>query len=193
MKTKKLLPTKAQRLTYIDWDYNSIETAPDLTGLRHRAFISGDGTTLHPDVVFLLRCPTMLETRMGNIKDGIHYKLIKSFCEDIGIEDYYATYLIKYELAKGREIFPLEASTALSYVREEITVLDPFITVLVGDEVHNTMFPNLSYEEARGKLIIGTRGLYYTIPDVLLARRNMNAYADVADDLFLMADVLNTL
>lgn len=191
--TKKLLPTRKQRLTYVDWDYNNVDTAPDLSGLRHRAFIPGDGPTLRPDVVFLLKCPTAIESMKGNILDGIHFKLLKALCEDVGISDYYATYLIKYELRNNRNPRPLEAETALTYVREELTILEPLITVLVGEDMHNIMFPNLSYDESQYKLIIGRKGLYYSVPDILMARRNWNAYADVADEFFVLSDILSTL
>ena len=193
VETKKLLPSRKQRLTYVDWDYNNVDTAPDLSGIRHKAFIPGDGPTIRPEVVFLLKCPTRIETMKGNILDGIHFKLIKSFCEDVGIEDYYATYFIKYELAQGRIPRPLEAQAALRYVREELTILEPAITVLVGEDMHNIMFPTLSFNDAYNKLIVGKKGLYYSVPDVLLARRNWNAYADVADEFFVLKDILDAL
>lgn len=189
----KTLLTRKQRLTYVDWDYNNVDTAPDLSGIRHKAFIPGDGPTLRPDVVFLFKCPTRIESMKGNILDGIHYKMLQSLCEDVGITDYYATYLIKYELRENRDPRDLEAQTALSYVREELMILDPLITVLVGEDMHNLMFPNLGFNDAYNKLIIGRKGLYYSVPDILLARRNANAYADICDEFFGLADILETL
>lgn len=189
----KHLTTKKQRLAYVDWDYNDVDVAADLSGLRHRAFIPGNGESLTPDIVFLFKCPTHIETIKGDIRDGIHMKLVKSLCEDAGIENYYLTYLIKYELRGQRDPRPLEAETALAFVREELSILDPFIIVLVGENMHNLIFPNLPFSEAQGKIIHGAKGTYFPISDVTMARRHWSAYADVADEFFNLGDALDVI
>jgi uracil-DNA glycosylase family 4 len=189
----KHLESREQRLAYVNWDYNSPETAPDLTGLRHRAFIPGGGTTLEPEVVFLLKSPTFIESRATNIYGGIHYRLLTEFCQYAGIPDFYATYLVKYEMEKDRLPTALEASCALEYVREEIGILDPVVVVLVGEDMHYQILPTFPYVQTTWRLMQGKRALYATVPDIMLARRNENAYSDMQDEFQVLRLMLDCI
>ena len=51
----KRLTTAQERLQYVNIDYTHTEHAPDLTSLRHRAFLPGAGTTYTPQYVFILK------------------------------------------------------------------------------------------------------------------------------------------
>lgn len=187
----KHLATKRQRLTYVEWDYNNVDTCPDLSGLRHRAFIAGAGPTLDPEVVFLLKSPTRVESTRGNMQEGVHYNVIRRLCANAGIESYYATYLIKYEMNAGRKIYDTELRQALLYVREELSILNPRLVVLVGEDTHNLILPSYPYDQTRYKLLRGYIATYMTIPDVLLARRNENAFLDMQEDIHYLAEVLD--
>lgn len=190
---RKPLTPREERLTYVNLDYNHVEHAPDLAGLRHKPFFPGAGTTYSPDVVFLLSAPCALDTRAGETKRGIQYRLIEDLCKQAGITDYYVTYLLKYEMHEDRSPRPLERNIALAYVREELSILDPSVIVLPGEQIHRLLFPELPYEPWAHKVINGRRGIYYSLPDLLPTRRNMNAYADMQDEFVHMADIITRL
>lgn len=189
----KTLTSREDRLRHVNIDYNHVDHAPDLTGLRHRAFLPGAGTTISPDVVFLLKSPSHLDTRAGTTRQGIQYRLIEDLCHHAGITDYYVTYLLKYEMHGDRDPRPLETQIALAYVREELSILDPAVIVLPGERIHQLMFPEAEYEPWAHRVINGRRGTYYSLPDLLPARRSTNAYADMQDEFTHMADIITAL
>lgn len=187
---RRLVPVQ-ERLGYINVDYNHGTHAPELTSLRHRPFMAGAGTTLHPDVVFLLKSPSRLDSRAGETKRGIQYRLIESLCAHAGIERFYVTYLLKYELEHDRDPRPLEAAQALTYVREEISLLAPKVIALPGERIHRLLLPEVEYAPRAHRLIQGRRGTYYALPDLMACRRTISALADLQDDVSLMAHLLH--
>lgn len=188
--TGKPLVSRQERLEHVNIDYNHVDHAPDLTSLRHKAFIPGAGPTHDPDMVFLLKSPCHLDTRAGTMRQGIQYRMIEDLCRQAEIENYYVTYLLKYELEGDRDPRPLEQNIALAYVREELSILNPSCIILPGERIHRLMFPELAYEPWAHKIISGRRGAYYTLPDLLPARRSASAYADLQDEFTHMADII---
>ena len=171
-------------------DYNHTDHAPDLTGLRHKPFLPGAGTTYSPDVVFLLKSPCTLDTRAGEMTQGIQYRLIESLCEQAGITDFYVTYLLKYEMERDRDPRPLETNIALAYVREELSLLSPSLIAIPGQKIHDILFPEREWDPWAHRLLKGRRGTYYPLPELLPIRRSANAYADMQDEITHMADIL---
>lgn len=190
---RKTLTTAPVRLQYVNIDYNHMEHAPDLTSLRHKAFMPGAGTTYMPQVVFLLKSPCALDTKAGETKRGVQYRMIEDLCRQAGIQDYYVTYLMKYEMHGDRDPRALERNIALAYVREELAILNPRVVVLVGEAIHQIMFPEREWEPWAHKVINGRRGTYYPLHDLLPVRRSASAYADMQDEFTLMADIIRRL
>lgn len=140
-----------------------------------------------------MKCPTRVESTKGDVRDGIHYNLVRTLCEHAGIEDFYVTYLIKYEMSTDRVPHDAEVKQALLYVREELSILDPLVIVLVGQEMHELILPGMPYSDTQYKVMYGVKGTYITIPDVLLARRNTNAFLDMQDEFGVLAEIIETL
>ena len=188
----KRLTTAQERLQYVNIDYNHTEHAPDLTSLRHRAFLPGAGTTYTPEYVFLLKSPCTLDTRAGETRRGVQYRMIEDLCTQAGITDFYVTYLLKYEMHGDRDPRPLERNIALAYVREELSILDPRIVVLVGEGIHRLVLPEVPYAPWAHKVLHGRRSDYYALHDLLPARRSARAYADLQDEFVHMADIIGS-
>lgn len=187
----KPLSTRQERLRDVYVDYNHLEHAPDLTGLRHKPFIPGAGTTHNPEVVFLLKSPSTLDSRAQSVRDGIHYRLIADLCKGAEIDHYYVTYLMKYEMAGDRDPRELERNVALAYVREELSLLRPKLIALPGERIHRVMFPDRPYTPWSHRPIIGRRGSYYALPDLLPVRRTPSAYADMQEEFHLLREALD--
>ena len=186
----KRLTTAPERLQNVNIDYNRTEHAPDLTSLRHKPFMPGAGTTYTPEFVFLLKSPCALDTRAGDTKRGIQYRMIEDLCKQAGIEDFYVTYLLKYEMHGDRDPRSLERNIALAYVREELSILDPRIVVLMGEGIHRLVLPEVPYAPWARKVLHGRKADYYTSHDLLPARRSASAYADLQDEFVHMADII---
>ena len=186
----KRLTTAPERLQYVNIDYNHAEHAPDLTSLRHKAFMPGAGTTYTPQVVFLLKSPCALDTRAGETKRGVQYRMIEDLCKQAGIRDYYVTYLMKYEMHGDRDPRTLERNIALAYVREELSILDPQVVALVGEGIHRLVLPDAPWAPWAHKILKGRRSDYYALHDLLPARRSARAYADLQDEFTHMADII---
>lgn len=184
-------PTARQaRINAVYADYHHTDHAPDLAGLRHKPFIPGAGPTHSPDVVFLLKCPSALDSRAKTVRDGIHYRMIEDLCAGAGITNYYVTYLVKYELAQDRDPRDLERNIALAYVREELSLLRPTLIALPGAGINRLMFPDRQYAPNDHRIINGRRGSYYALPDLLPARRTHQAYADLQDEFHALQEAL---
>lgn len=187
--SKRLTPAP-ERLQNVNIDYNRTEHAPDLTSLRHKPFMPGAGTTYTPEFVFLLKSPCALDTRAGDTKRGIQYRMIEDLCKQAGIEDFYVTYLLKYEMHGDRDPRSLERNIALAYVREELSILDPQVVALVGEGIHRLVLPDAPWAPWAHKILKGRRSDYYALHDLLPARRSARAYADLQDEFTHMADII---
>lgn len=202
----KHLASRVERLARVNLDYNSVTYCPDLTGLRHKPFVAGAGTTDRPAIMFLGLSPSPCPSSRGSssenqgggqrsIRTSPEYKVVEALCNTVGIEDYYMTYLFKYELNPGHRLTRSEITQALLYLREEISILQPQGIVLLGTAVTEVMFPdyNKRGEELINRVVYGSRATYYPVHDLKIARRNENALLDMRDDIASIAVLVETI
>lgn len=117
--------------------------------------VFGDGNP-DADIVFIGEAPGKNEDLEGRPFIGAAGKFLAEMLASIKLErkDVYITNIVKYRPPNNRDPLPEEKEACLSWLNEELNLINPLLIVFLGRHSMNNFFPTEKISDIHGKLLI---------------------------------------
>ncbi len=142
---------KQEQLDKIKRQIISDKVCPELAS-QATQLVFGDGNP-DADIVFIGEAPGKNEDLQGLPFVGAAGRFLNEMLEMIGLkrDDIYITNIVKYRPPGNRDPLPEEKKAFLSYLQDQLDIIQPKVVVTLGRHSLNCFLPDLQIGQCHGQ------------------------------------------